>query len=170
METSEFIGTMLRDLHSGLRSDVETLTREQMVHQPAPGANTVAFLFWHATRFEDNQLHRLVAAEEPIWVSERWFERFGLEPSDIGTGFSEEQVLAFQPAQEELLAYAEQVWEASSGLVAQLSSELLDSVPNPERPRMTVGRSLANFMVGHGWLHLGDIRFTKGLMGMPFSR
>jgi uncharacterized damage-inducible protein DinB len=169
MEANEFIDVMLRDLHGGLRADIEPLTQEQLVHQPAGGANTVAFLLWHATRFEDNMLRRQ-HGEDSLWTAEGWHERLGLEPSDTGTGFSEEQVLAFQPAKEELLAYVERVWEATPDLVARLSAEKLGEAPNPERPRMTVGRSLANFVVGHGWIHLGDIRFTKGLMGMPFSR
>ncbi len=69
MEANEFIDVMLRDLHGGLRADIEPLTQEQLVHQPAASANTVAFLLWHATRFEDNMLHRQ-NGEDSLWTAE----------------------------------------------------------------------------------------------------
>ncbi len=160
---------MLRDMHGGFRSDVDALTQEQFVHQPAEGANTAAFLLWHPIRFEDNMLAQQ-AGQEPLWAAEKWNERLGLADEDLGTGFTEDQVKAFAPAKEDLMAYAEAVWERTPGFLEPLTSDRLDIAPNPERPRMTVGRSLANFVVGHGWLHLGELRFVKGLMGMPFAR
>ena len=169
MDATEYINIMLRDLHDGLRADIEALTQEQFTQQPAEGANTIAFLLWHATRLEDLQLHG-VHGREPVWVSGGWAERLGLDAEDLGTGLTEERMLAFQPAKEEVLTYAEAVWEASPALVSALTPERLDEPLNPERPRMTAGRSLANFAVGHAWLHLGEIRFAKGLMGMPFAR
>ena len=110
------------------------------------------------------------AGQEPLWAAEKWNERLGLADEDLGTGFTEDQVKAFAPAKEDLMAYAEAVWERTPGFLEPLTSDRLDIAPNPERPRMTVGRSLANFVVGHGWLHLGELRFVKGLMGMPFAR
>lgn len=169
MDAGEYINVMLRDLHGGFRADVEALSQEQFVHQPAPGANTVAFLFWHSTRFEDLQLAQHTG-REPIWAAGGWAARLGLDADDLGTGFTEEQMIAFQPAKEDVLAYAEAVWEATPDLVSSLSPERLSMPLDPERPRMTVGRAIANFAVGHGWLHLGEIRFVKGMMGMPFAR
>ncbi|MDP6607333.1 MAG: DinB family protein [Dehalococcoidia bacterium] len=170
MEAAQFIDSMLWDMHTGFRTEVEPLSDDQLLHQPKEGANTIAFLLWHATLFEDQQLHRLAASTEPLWESERWFERLGLEQSDLGTGFTDEQVVAFRPDRGELMAYCERIWEVSPSLVARLTPERLDEALDPERPRMTVGRSISNFVLGHGFWHLGDIRYTKGLMGMPFSR
>ena len=169
MNAADYINIMCRDLHGGFRADVESLTQEQFVHQAAAGANTVAFLFWHSTRWEDLQLHALLD-REPIWVAGDWASRLGLEAADIGTGFSQEQMIAFQPAKEDVLAYAEAVWTASPDLVSSLTAERLSAPLDPERPRMTGARAIANFAVGHGWLHLGEIRFAKGLMGMSFAR
>ncbi|MDA0352774.1 MAG: DinB family protein [Chloroflexi bacterium] len=169
MDAAEYINVMLRDLHGGIRADIEPLTQDQFVHQPAPGANTVAFLLWHAIRFEDLRIHAL-HDREPVWVSGHWADRLALDAEDLGTGFTEERMLAFRPAKEDVMAYAEAVWDATPALVTALSPERLDQPLDPERPRMTVGRSLANFAVGHAWLHLGEIRFAKGLMGMPFAR
>ena len=170
MDVAEYMNVMLRDLHGGFRADVEPLTQEQFVSQTTEGANTIAFLFWHPTRWEDLHLHQM-NGQEPLWTSGGWAERFGLAADDVGTGFTEEQMLAFRPAKEGVLAYAEAVWDASPALVSALSPERLDESMNPDRPsRMTVGRAIANFVVGHGWLHLGEIRFAKGLMGMPFAR
>jgi len=169
MDAAEYINVMLRDLHGGFRADVAPVTQDQFVHQTSEGANTIAFLFWHSTRWEDRLLHEF-AGEDSIWMIGNWAARLGLEPDDVGTGFSLDQMLAYQPAQEDVLAYAEAVWAVSPTLVSSLTPERLDEPLDSARPRMTVGRSIANLVVGHGWLHLGEVRFAKGLMGMPFAR
>ena len=59
METSGFIGTMLRDLHSGLRSDIETLTPEQYdrtATQPMFGTLTV--LQWLRSYYRHDRMHQ----------------------------------------------------------------------------------------------------------------
>ena len=169
MDATQLITTMLEDLQRGFRREVEPLTQEQFVARPTPEANTVAFVLWHVTRTEDNIVHGQVTSGTPLWVAEGWHDRLGLEPDEGGTGFTAEQVGAFQPRKEDLIAYCERVWEVAPGLLSTLTEEDLDRAPNPDRPHMTLGRSLANFMLGHGFWHLGDIRFIKGLQGMPFS-
>lgn len=54
--------------------------------------------------------------------------------------------------------------------LSTLTEADLDKAPNPERPTMTLGRSLSNLVLGHAFWHLGDIRFLKGMQGMPWGR
>lgn len=170
MNGPEFINTTLRDLHSGLRAELTPLTQEQILTVPAPGANTIGFLVWHYVRGEDSLLYGSAAGRDSIWVANNWAEKLGSEHAGSGTGFTEEQMLSIRPSKDDLLAYCEQVWEGVPGILEKLTDADLDRAPNPERPTMTLGRSIANFVVGHGFWHLGDVRYTKGLMGMPFSR
>ena len=168
MDASEFIQITLRDLHGGLRAEVAPLSQEQMLATPADGVNTISFLLWHYMRSDDQVLHRY-AGRAPLWETGGWAARLGGMEGN-GTGFTHEQMLAVAPNKDELLAYAERVWEEVPVLLSSLSPADLDRPVNPERPSMTLGRSIANVVVGHGFWHLGDVRFTKGLMGMPFAR
>lgn len=170
MEASEFIGIALNDLHAGLRAEIKPLTQEQLLARPAAGVNTIAFLLWHYVRGEDSLLSQQVAGRQPVWVAGGWAARLGVTEEGGGTGFTEEQMLSIRPDKDELLAYCEQVWSDVPEILKALPAADLDRPTNPERPTMTVGRSIANFVVGHGFWHLGDIRYTKGLMGMPFAR
>ena len=170
MDASQFIRTMYTDLIRGFRAEVESLTPEEMYFRPTDDANSIAFILWHSTRSQDTNVHSLVKGIPSLWESEGWHQRFGLSAKDGGTGFNGEQVGAFRPEKEELLAYCHRVWEVVPGILDDLTEAHLDSAPNQERPTMTVGRSLANFALGHGFWHLGDIRFLKGLQGQPFGR
>ena len=170
MNAAEFIEVTLRDLHAGLRAELTPLTQEQVLATPAEGVNTIAFLLWHYVRSEDSVLNQQAAGRPAIWVANRWAERLGVTEEGGGTGFTEEQMLSIRPAKEDLLAYCEEVWADVPTILKGVSDVELDRALNPERPTMTLGRSIANFVVGHGFWHLGDIRYTKGLMGMPFAR
>lgn len=170
MDANEFIGLLIWELHGGFRAEVEPLTQEQFLLRPVPDANSIAFLLWHFTCMEDGVVHRQFGGKPSVWQSESWHEKLGLQESDMGTGFTSEQVGAFQPAKEDVLAYCERVWEAVPEVLATVTADDLSVAANPERPRATAGRSLASFVIGHGFWHLGDIRFIKGLQGMPFAR
>ena len=168
MNAIQFIRSAVEDLHKGFRVEVEPLTLEQMLYKPLDKANTIAFLLWHSTRSEDVYIHQRIGGGLPLWETEGWHQRFGLDASQGGTGFTDEQVENFTPSKEDLLAYCERVWEIIPITLSQLTDEDLDKTPNPERPNMNTGRMIANFILGHSFWHLGEIRFLKGLQGQPF--
>lgn len=170
MNAAQFARTAIEDMQRGFRVEVEPLTEEQLVFRPLAEANTIIFLLWHANRNEDEMFHSRVSGEASLWEREGWHDRFGLTAKETGMGFSSEQVGAFRPARADLMAYCERVWEVVPARVGGLSDAEMERAPNPQRPDMTVGRTLGNFILGHGFWHLGDIRFLKGLQGMPFGR
>lgn len=171
MNSIQFIQMALDELHRSFRAEVRELTPEQLRYRPSAEANTVNFLVWHWARVEDSTIHNNIGEPRPlIWTAGRWHERLGVEENASGTGFNGEQVGAFQPDRDELLAYFRAVWEESDAAIATLTDDDLDRVLNPERPQMTLGRSLQSLLIGHGYWHLGEVRFLKGLQGMPFSR
>lgn len=169
MKATELMVSMFTDMHRALLAEAEPLSQEQLTHRPAENVNSIAFVLWHYARIEDNLIHSQVAGVQSIWDSEKWYERFGLDAEASGMGFADEQVGDFKPAKEVLLEYCSAVWSATPPLVEALSDEDLDRAPNPDRPRMTLGRSIANFTIGHGFWHLGDVRFIKGMQGMRYA-
>ena len=172
MQTIPFIRMAIRELDRSLIREVRDLEPEQMVYRPSPEANTINFLTWHLTRIQDNSIHSVIASQSvpTLWEREQWHQRFGLGPQDSGSGFNTEQVGAFQPEKETLLAYCERVFAAMETSLDALSDDDLDRVLNPEQPRMSVGRNIQSLVIGHGYWHLGEIHFLKGLQGMPFGR
>jgi hypothetical protein len=172
LKATQFIQLALNEFHRSVVQEIRDLTPEQMTYQAAPGASTISFLVWHASRTEDAVFHRVATPEgaPPLWETEEWYKRFGLEATEGGTGFSPEQVAGFAPPKELLVAYTERVAEAVTEGLGRLADEDLDRVLNPDNPRMTVGRQIQSIIVGHVYWHLGEVGFIKGLQGMPFPR
>ncbi len=172
MQTIPFIKLALNELHRSLLREVRDLTPEQRAYRPIPEASSINFCTWHLARTEDNVFHRIATPHggPSLWQLEKWNERFGLAPQDMGTGFTHPQVEALRPDKETLLAYCDRVFGAVMEGLDSLTDEDLDRVPNPEQPRNSVGQMIQSLLIGHGYWHLGEVRFIKGLQGMPFSR
>ena len=170
MNGAEFVQTIIGEMHGAMMADVKDLTQEHLAWKPAPGANPIGFLFWHYVRTEDNMLHGLMG-KPPVWQAEKWDEKLGMDAQAQGTGFQEPDVdkVAALPWSE-VIAYAEKVFAETTDYLKTLDDEKLDYTPNPERPRATISMMLRNFIVAHGWWHLGEIKYVKGMQGMPAAR
>lgn len=170
MTAVEFIQSSISDLHNAMINDVKVLTQEHLAWKPAPKANPIGFLFWHYIRTEDNMIHGL-QGKPSIWESEKWHEKLGMDAKAQGTGFQEPEVekVAVLPLSEQM-AYAERVTQSTEDYLKSLDDAGLDHAPDPERPRRTIGMLLRNFIVAHGWWHLGEIKYVKGMQGMPAAR
>lgn len=170
MTGTEFIRSAVDELHRAMLDDMRPLTREKLAWKPAPKANPIGFLFWHFTRTEDNNIQRL-RGKPSIWESEGWHKKLGLDAQAQGTGFTEADAeRVAQIPLEQMLAYAEKVIQSTSDLLKSLSDEQLDSVPDPNSPRRTTASMLRNIILAHGWWHLGEIKYLKGMQGMPAAR
>ena len=170
MNGAEFVRTIIGEMHGTMMEDVKVLTQEHLAWKPAPKANPIGFLFWHYVRTEDNIVHGLIG-KPSIWESEKWSEKLGMDAQAQGTGFQEPDVdkAAALPLSE-MIAYAEKVFAETTDYLNTLDDAGLDYTPNPERPRRTIGMMLRNFVVAHGWWHLGEIKYVKGMQGMPYAR
>ena len=170
MKAIEFIQGAISELHSAMIDDVKVLTREHLTWKPAPKANPIGFLFWHYMRTEDNMIQG-IQGKPSIWESEKWDEKLGMDSNAQGTGFQEpevEKVAALSLS--ELMAYAERVTQSTEDYLAALDDARLDHAPNPDRPRRTIAVMLRSFILAHGWWHLGEIKYVKGMQGMPAAR
>jgi hypothetical protein len=169
VDTIQFIQSSLYEVFRSFLAEITPLEPAEMLFRPTTEANSIAFLVWHYPRIADTVFHR---SQGTSTVSERekWYEAFGLAETDTGTGFGTEQVAAFQPNRKLLIGHLESVQKALDDGLSQMTSSDLDRPLNPENPRATVGRQIQSIIIGHGFFHLGEVRFLKGLQGMPFSR
>ena len=172
MNAIQFIQSTLFELNRSFVVEVEPLTPEQMLYRPAPEANSISFLLWHFPRVQDNTFHRIstIGGMPTVWERDGWYERFGLKESGTGSGFTPDQVAAFKPDKELLVTYVESVRQSVQDGLSNMTDDDLDRPLDPDNPRLTVGRQIQSIILGHGFFHLGEIRFLKGLQGMPFPR
>ena len=172
MNAIEFIQSTLFELNRSFVNEVEPLTTVHMLYRPTPQANSISFLLWHFTRTEDNSFHRVSSVEgaPSVWERERWHEKLALPETGSGTGFTPDQVEELKPSKEGLVGYMEAVRQSVSDGLSKMTDDDLDRPLDPDNPRQTVGRNIQSIIIGHGFFHLGEIRFLKGLQGMPFPR
>ena len=169
MKAVDFIRESVAGLNSAIIDDVKELTVKQLAWKPALGANPIGFIFWHFMRSEDNLMQGF-QGKPSIWESEKWYEKLGMDVEASGTGFKEPEAdkVAALPLPK-LMAYAERVIQSVTDYVESLEDAMLDHAPNPERPRRTIAVSLRAHVIAHGWWHIGEIKYLKGMQGMPFA-
>jgi len=51
-----------------------------------------------------------------------------------------------------------------------LDDERLGQPLDPGRPTRSIATMVQSFIVEHGWWHLGEVKYIKGLLGMPAPR
>ncbi len=169
MTVVDYIERSIADLDTTLMQDVKPLTPSQLAWKPMPGANPIGFLFWHFMRSQDEIVARL-AGKQSVWLAEKWYEKLGLTPKDSGGGYKEPEVdrAAAMPLQI-IMEYAERVAQTTHDYMKSITDADLERALDPARPNRTVVVQLRSFVVAHGWWHLGEIKYLKGMQGMPFA-
>ncbi|MBI4303325.1 MAG: DinB family protein [Chloroflexi bacterium] len=170
MTVVEFIQRSINELNNTIIDDVKELTPAQLQWKPAPRANPIGFIFWHFMRSQDVFIAGL-RGKPSVWESEKWFEKLGMDATAQGTGFQEPDVskVALLPLSE-TMAYAGRVALSTEDYLRSLTDARLEDITDPARPRRTTAIVLRSFIIAHGWWHIGEIRYVKGMQGMPAFR
>jgi hypothetical protein len=164
------------------------LSDAQMRRRPE-GHNSVAYLLWHATRFEDVIVNACLHDEPEVLDREGWLPRLGVERRDVGVAWGPEAVddFSFRVDVAALRAYRAAVarrtrasltpadladldrpvlgagGRASAagalGPGAEWVAEAMDELPRA----WLVSYSL----LGHCYFHLGEAEHVARLVGRP---
>jgi len=145
---------------------LDGLGPDDLMWQPADGANPIGWLVWHLSRVIDAQIAD-VAGIDQVWVVGDWAKGFGLEPDpgNSGYGHSPEQVAAVRPRDTKVLGgYFTRVAEQAEDYLATLTDGDLDRVID-ERwdPPVTLGVRLVS-IVDDAIQHAGQAKYVKGLL------
>jgi hypothetical protein len=161
----------VKTLHERLTDAVRDLTDEQLHFRPLGKGTHIAFLFWHAVRTEDSVVNVLLQKKPPLWNSEGWDKKFGMDPRAQGTGMSAEQAAGLRiPNPADFLKYAEKVFKASEAYLEDLKEEEMDRVEEFQfLGRRSFGSVIGGIILSHGAGHLGEIWYVKGLQGLKGS-
>jgi hypothetical protein len=167
MDIIEFFRHEQKRLHQWMREAVNDLTIEEWNTMPAGNGNSIAFLFWHAVRTEDNILRFILQGRPPLWNEGNWHERLNLPARAQGTGMSTDDAQTFRINDPELfLVYTEEVWREYETYLAnindggaELSARMVTVKPLGEMPAiLTVGQ----VCISHLFTHYGEISLIRG--------
>src|SRR5499426_1629880 len=162
MTALEFIHAELKRLHGILDKAIGDLTPAQLHTVPAshPKANTLAWLFFHYARTEDNVVRFVLQNRRAtVWAEGGYAEKLGFPPVAQGTGMSTAETQALRLKDVALSdEYTQKVWASTDDFVAKTDPVALDEIitvkPLGDMPKI---RALGQTCASHGMTHAGEI-------------
>lgn len=167
MNIIDFFRHEQKRLHQGLREAVKDLTTEEWNTVSSGNGNTIAFLFWHSVRTEDNILRFILQGRPPLWNEGKWAERLHLPARTQGTGMSTDDAQAIRINDTELfMTYVELVWREYETFLADitdggavLSARMVTVKPLGEMPAIL---AIGQVCLTHIFSHYGEIALLRG--------
>jgi len=171
MKTIEYFRGVMKEAHKGLGAAVKDLTDAQLHFRPLEAGHSIAFTLWHYVRTEDIMIHVFLQNKKPVWNTEGWDQKLGMDAKSQGTGMTAEQAAAIRIKNlGEFLKYAERVFLASEGFLEGVPEESLDEVKEfPVIGKRSVRQIIGGMVLQHGANHMGEISYIKGLQGLKGS-
>jgi hypothetical protein len=168
MEAIEFIRGQMGGLHTLLDRVTEDLTDEQLHYVARPGVQPIAFSLWHYVRTEDNIIRFVVQRRPTVWMEGGWDVRLGLDARAQGTGMSDEDASAFHISSlPDFRAYMTAVWASTDAFLEGLHPQDADRrVTIKPVGEMSLLQALGGMCLTHGYRHLGEIEYARGLVGL----
>ncbi|WP_113716425.1 mycothiol transferase [Arthrobacter dokdonensis] len=165
MKSSELLAdafSRIGDIVGGVLNGIDVA---RINWRPGGTGNSVAWLVWHLSRGQDEQIAD-VAGIPSVWRAGEYVARFGfaLSPGDTGYGHSAAQVDKVRVESTDLLrGYHEAVLRQSLEYVRGLSDADLDKVVDRRwNPAVTLGARLIS-IVDDCVQHAGQAAYVKGL-------
>jgi hypothetical protein len=161
---------VLRDalarVHDEVPGVIAGLSVEELLWRPDADANHIAWLVWHLSRGQDEQVAD-VGGVEPVWLRDGWAGRFALPypESAHGYGQTSEEVGAFRLEDPGLLTgYHEAVHGLTMSVLEAESAESLARVVDAAwDPPVTALVRLVSVAVDCAQ-HLGQAAYVRGLV------
>jgi hypothetical protein len=145
---------------------VDGLEAEQLIWQPAPGANTIGWLVWHLTRVQDHHVAEILDTDQ-VWVGADWASRFALDPdpSNTGYGHSVADVLTVRPdGARGLVEYLDAVDVRTRTMLEGVSEHDLEGIVDRRwDPPVTLGVRLVS-IADDCLQHAGQASYLRGLL------
>ena len=171
MGTLDFLRTSTKKMHNDFRDAIKDLKEEQLHFRPLGKGNHIAFALWHLVRTEDSVINFFLQKKPPVWNTEGWDKKFGMDPRAQGTGMTAEQAAAVRiQSLPDFSKYMENVFKASEAYLATLKEADLDRVEEFQfLGKMSFGQVIGGVVLNHGSQHLAEVWYVKGLQGLKGS-
>jgi hypothetical protein len=165
-ELIDYLGRELRAMHRLYEGVTADLTDAQVNSVPPNGKQNLGFSLWHYVRTEDNVIQFVMQRKPTVWLEGGWPEKFGLDSKSQGTGFSDDEALGFRFNDiAAFRGYMADVFARTQAYVADLSDdEASRKITVKPLGEMTILQCISGMCMTHGYRHLGEIEFAKGLV------
>ena len=150
---------------------------EDLLHKrPGPGLNPIGWNFWHLLRIWDSWLNIRIGGKdgsEDTWHRGNFAEKAGYNPDGKGAngagngmGYTDAEVDEVQIPLSVIQEYQRQLQEETEAFLRQADdAELNRTIESHlgETPlHIAIEQSIRN-----GWMHYGEMRYAKGMLGRP---
>lgn len=167
MDVKDFALRSINDAHAALMQAVDGLSDEEILWQPQPGANHIAFNLWHMARIEDWFFQYMFQRVPQVWEAERWHEKLGLpdDPRVTGWGYTTDEVASFPHVRlRDLLEYVAAVRARTVDYLQRAEPATFDlEVKSRILGETTVGDMIAH-LIPEACQHVGHVAFIRGLI------
>lgn len=132
MRAIELLTIQFNGVNTILHDIADDLTSDELTTRILPGANLLAFDFWHAARTQDWALQTLVRGIPELIDEPQWQGRGALATHGIGVGLTESQAdeMARDLALADILAYADAAHQTIVSWLGEQSDNDLEHHPD----------------------------------------
>ena len=165
-ELLKYLAGEVRGMHGLYERVLVDVTDEQANKVPHGGHQNLAFSLWHYVRTEDNVVQFVIQRKPTLWMRDGWDAKFGLDSKSQGTGFTDAEARALRiKDMAEFRQYMGDVFRATEAYVAGLSDdECGRKITVKPLGEMSIVQCMSGMVMTHGYRHLGEIEFAKGLV------
>ena len=165
-ELLTYLTTEIQSMHRLYDRVMRDVTDEQANKVPDGGHQNLAFSLWHYVRTEDNIVQFVIQRQPTLWMRDGWDATFGLDSKSQGTGFSDDDARNFKINNIAAFGdYMRSVFAETEQFVPALpESECARTITVKPLGEMTILQCLSGMVMTHGYRHLGEIEFAKGLV------
>jgi hypothetical protein len=131
MDAVTLLRNQLTGVHGRYRDVVGSLTPDEWMARPHPGANPVGFMAWHMPAVRDWAVHVWCLGVSQLRESAPFDARPGINPPYPPFGMSAEaaEAIARGTSRDDVMAYADAVHAASMQFLDTLTESGLDLCP-----------------------------------------
>ena len=166
MDFRDVVRSGLDEYLEGLEQAVDGLTPVELAWQPAPSSNNITWQVWHMARVEDRWVNSYLRQSTEVWIADKWYSKFGLQPEDHGARQTAEDAAAMpELPMADLMSYYAEVRKSTNAYVNGLTADDLGkSYSHPRsNPGPTVNWVLAHLLVEEAQ-HLGQVAYVRGML------
>ena len=165
-ELTNYLGGEIRGMHRLYDVVTADLDDRQLNSMPDGGHQNIAFCLWHYVRTEDNAIQFVIQRKPTVWIDGGWPEKFGLDSKSQGTGFTDDQARDFRiQGVAAFRQYMGDVFRNTEAFVTALTPEEASrTITVKPLGEMSIITAISGLCMTHGYRHLGEIEFAKGLV------
>ena len=159
------IRSAIDEYYSALKKSIDGLEYHEFKWQPSLESNSILWLVWHMARVEDRRVNQTLKNGQELWISEKWHEKFNMDPEDHGAGDNLEKIQSFPDFSIKLLTnYYNHVHDS---VIKCLENSTPDDL-NKEFAHRKLGSRNGDWIWGHIVVeesqHLGQIAYIRGMI------